>query len=533
MRVTNVMMIENMKYNLHNNMGKLERLQYETAQGKRFRYPSDDPIRVTRSLKYYTDISKSEQHLRNVADATSWMTTTEAAMNELRSIVHRTHELTVQASNSTNQEDLDKIKAEIDELKNNAIQLANSTYAGRSLFSGLQTNKPLLKTSGDIAALYHAFKDGVKDEEEFNKNSAFYEKGIEDLKALFKNHSEYYEDKLKAHTAHETEVNNKFTKEYQSLLDGYKLQAKKSQDPAATAAIIAANGEPQPTNVAEYQALLTKYKVALELDGKLKESVNEVTKTLNKRNTDLENSYTAQQAELTAEKAKADQLKADIQFFEGKLTAMSKPATWIELKNLQDIPVGPPPSQKFSDFIKNNHDFLKLQIGEYNIDLKNSEKFEYNTGVAERVEVNTLGYSIFGGKYTDPDQPDYNPTPDLNGKSIRKYEKPFLIGLLENISKNLDHKDQTEIKKDITRMKDVLDNVLKVTAEFGAKTNRMKLTKNKIEDSVFNLKSLMSDNEDVSLAEAMTKLLTEENVYRASLGVTGRIVQPSLMDFLR
>ncbi|RRD94214.1 flagellar hook-associated protein FlgL, partial [Bacillus licheniformis] len=118
-------------------------------------------------------------------------------------------------------------------------------------------------------------------------------------------------------------------------------------------------------------------------------------------------------------------------------------------------------------------------------------------------------------------------------KDVKQFGQPFIIGLLENISKNLTNKDQVEIKKDITRVKDVLDNVLKVTAEFGAKTNRMKLTKNKIEDSVFNLKSLMSDNEDVSLAEAMTKLLTEENVYRASLGVTGRIVQPSLMDFLR
>lgn len=532
MRVTNVMMIENMKYNLHTNMGKLERLQYETAQGKRFRYPSDDPIRVTRSLKYYTDISKSEQHLRNVSDATSWMTTTEAAMNELRAIVHRTHELTVQASNSTNREELDKIKAEIDELKGSAIQLANSTYAGRSLFSGLQTNKPLLKTSGDIAAMYHAFKDGVT-QAEFDKNPKFYQEQMEDLKSLFKDHSEYYNDKLKAYEAHKTEVNNQFVKEYQSLLEGYKLQATKSKDPAAAAAIGTANGKPQPASIVEYRALVNEYKAALELDGKLKESENEMTKSLNQKNTELETSYTTQETELNAEKAKADQLKADVQFFETKLAAMSKSATWAELNNLQNIAVGNPPSQKFSDFIKNNYDFLKLQIGEYNIDLKNSEKFEYNTGVAERVEVNTLGYSIFGGKYADPDSPDYNPIPDAEDKSVRKHEKPFLIGLLENISKNLNHKDQVEIKKDITRVKDVLDNVLKVTSEFGAKTNRMKLTKNKIEDSVFNLKSLMSDNEDVSLAEAMTKLLTEENVYRASLGVTGRIVQPSLMDFLR
>lgn len=525
MRVTNVMMIENMKYNLHTNMGKLERLQYEASQGKRFRYPSDNPIAVTRSLKYYTDISKSEQHLRNVSDSVSWMTTTEAAVNELRVIVHRTHELTVQASNTTNREELDKIRAEISELKDSAIQLANSTYAGRSLFSGFQTDKALLKTPGDIAATFHAFKDGVS-EADFNQNTRMYQDKMEDLKSLFKNHPEYYENKRKAYEAHKTRVNEEYVKKYGALLEDYRIQAGKSKDPLAAGAINTANAKPQPTDIAGYQALIGEYKAALELDGKLKESSDDMTKALNMRNGELGVSYAGQETALNEEKSKADQLKEDIRFFEGKLAGLSTPATWTEWKTLQETVVANPPHQTFSDLIKNNYDFLKLQVGEYNITLKSDEKFEYNTGISERVEVNTLGFSLFGAEYTDPDSPNYN-------REVEKYQKPFLVGLFENISKNMSNKDQGELQKDITRMKDVLDNVLKVTAEFGARTNRMKLTKNKIEDSVFNLKSLMSDNEDVSLAEAMTKLLTEENVYRASLGVTGRIVQPSLMDFLR
>ena len=113
MRVTSLMMIKGMKYNVSKNMASLEQLQYRVAEGKKFRYPSDDPIGVSRSLKYNTDISKGKQHLSNVKDTVSWMTTTEAALNELKEILHRTHELTVQAANGSNLEELDKIKAEI------------------------------------------------------------------------------------------------------------------------------------------------------------------------------------------------------------------------------------------------------------------------------------------------------------------------------------------------------------------------------------------------------------------------------------
>jgi hypothetical protein len=35
------------------------------------------------------------------------------------------------------------------------------------------------------------------------------------------------------------------------------------------------------------------------------------------------------------------------------------------------------------------------------------------------------------------------------------------------------------------------------------------------------------------MAEAITELQSRENVYRASLGVGGRILPPSLLDFLK
>ncbi|HEY8361935.1 MAG TPA: flagellar hook-associated protein FlgL, partial [Tissierellaceae bacterium] len=71
-----------------------------------------------------------------------------------------------------------------------------------------------------------------------------------------------------------------------------------------------------------------------------------------------------------------------------------------------------------------------------------------------------------------------------------------------------------------------------ITSEIGARINRLNLTENKLEDQLLTLKELLSYNEDVSLPDALMRLAIEENVYRASLGVSARIIQPSLMDFL-
>ena len=302
-----------MTYNLNGTLQRLEKLQYESSVGKKFRVPSDDPIGASKSLKFNTDISKVDQYLRNTKDAKSWMKETESALKEINAVLHRANELTVQAANGTNSQDLDKIKDEIKELKGHIIQVANSTYAGRSLFTGFKTDKSLLDKDGN-----------------------------------------------------------------------------------------------------------------------------------------------------------------------------------------------------------------------YNVDLNSDEVFVYNVGVAEKVSINILGNKVLGS-VDDDGNPDY--TTDVSGQTPG--EKAYLIQIFDDLEEALDTVDQDKIQEALGNIKDSTNQVLSITSEIGARTNRLELTENKLEDQLITLKELLSFNEDVSLPEAFMKLAIEENVYRASLGIGGRIIQPSLMDFLR
>ena len=78
-----------------------------------------------------------------------------------------------------------------------------------------------------------------------------------------------------------------------------------------------------------------------------------------------------------------------------------------------------------------------------------------------------------------------------------------------------------------------MENILAKVAEVGAKVNRMELVVNRMQDEYLNFNRLLSQTEDVDMAEVITQLKNEENIYMAALAGGARIIQPSLVDFLR
>ncbi|WP_053360844.1 flagellar hook-associated protein FlgL [Bacillus sp. FJAT-27251] len=78
-----------------------------------------------------------------------------------------------------------------------------------------------------------------------------------------------------------------------------------------------------------------------------------------------------------------------------------------------------------------------------------------------------------------------------------------------------------------------MDRILTAWAETGAVKGRMEAVENRLKDSDYQLRLMLSKVEDVDLAEAITKLKSEEAVYQASLAVTSKMIQSTLVDYLR
>ncbi|MEN8906418.1 MAG: flagellar hook-associated protein FlgL, partial [Clostridiales bacterium] len=151
MRITNTMLVNNMSGYISKNLTKMQKYQYMIANGKKIELPSDDPVVAARSLKFRTDMAEVEQYKRNVEDANSWLETTEIALGNVGDVMQRVRELSVEAASEHIVDgDLLKINDEIKQLRTQLINIGNTTYAGRYIFSGFGTNTPLLNEDGEF-----------------------------------------------------------------------------------------------------------------------------------------------------------------------------------------------------------------------------------------------------------------------------------------------------------------------------------------------------------------------------------------------
>ncbi|NFF64939.1 flagellar hook-associated protein FlgL [Clostridium sporogenes] len=161
------------------------------------------------------------------------------------------------------------------------------------------------------------------------------------------------------------------------------------------------------------------------------------------------------------------------------------------------------------DALKNLSDEDLKHLGEYN-QINAKLKAEISEGVI--MEYNVTATEILQG-----------------GGDLRQ--------LLENIVEHLDSDKPEEINKlygeDLGSIDKVLDNVLRIRSEVGAKQNRMDAAKEMNKETNFNMIEILSNIEDVNLVEKNMEFAILQSVYISSLQTSAKVLQPTLMDYLR
>jgi flagellar hook-associated protein 3 FlgL len=93
--------------------------------------------------------------------------------------------------------------------------------------------------------------------------------------------------------------------------------------------------------------------------------------------------------------------------------------------------------------------------------------------------------------------------------------------------------DEAGIRTGLDQLADRLDTLTSAQALAGATSNRLERAVEKSGDAVFDLTAGLTRIEDVDLARASVDLQLQEVAYQAALAATARVMQPSLVDFLR
>lgn len=91
----------------------------------------------------------------------------------------------------------------------------------------------------------------------------------------------------------------------------------------------------------------------------------------------------------------------------------------------------------------------------------------------------------------------------------------------------------TEIRARLDDLTADMNNVLGKQAIIGAIGNRLSLTQGRIDERKSILTQHYASIQDINLPETIADLNYQQNILQASLGVTAKIMQTSLLDFLR
>ncbi|GHU94113.1 flagellar hook-associated protein FlgL [Clostridia bacterium] len=109
-----------------------------------------------------------------------------------------------------------------------------------------------------------------------------------------------------------------------------------------------------------------------------------------------------------------------------------------------------------------------------------------------------------------------------------------LYGLEEDGETEMDPPpNNTTLQPYIAKLQEAQRRSLATLAELGGRQNRLELVTDRYGQDTINYTQMKSDAEDLDQAEAIMNFSMMEAVYRAALSVGSRVIQPTLVDFLR
>jgi flagellar hook-associated protein 3 FlgL len=86
---------------------------------------------------------------------------------------------------------------------------------------------------------------------------------------------------------------------------------------------------------------------------------------------------------------------------------------------------------------------------------------------------------------------------------------------------------------DVANLDTRIEGIENAQASIGARTRRLETMKDRNDTDGITLKQSLSQVEDADLAQVTLELQMQQVAYQAALQATAKVIQPSLVDFLR
>lgn len=559
MRVTNKMLSGSFLRDMRKNLSNMQKLQQQMTSGKEISKPSDDPFKVARSMQLHTDINSNKQFNENISDTINWLDTTDTALDQAGNVLQRMHELLISAGNAGYSENERRaIKDEINEKIGEFSQVMNTSFDGKYVFGGSRgTTKPLDVKGGvkyenakvvKINNLDQWKDDGGKTKLTFSDGTTTstisISDGIENVSDLADEINKNLDENLKLRAVPNIGENSimfisKNTADITISKDGSEATYPTDLDVSAPikTAVIKDSGNTE---------LIYYKKGGGEL---LRETLVEIDTA------DINANWQNGQIELKLTEVNGTETNVTINLPADIDKNIDGSVDTDELIEVINDNINPPLQGKLllSKVTKDGKEFVEFnsssgnEIKITNTTVNNDDIVNMKDQIIGNIESKMISDKL-KTEISQGVSMEYNVTAsELLQFTTEKGETKDLRDMFKAIVNHLDGKnaDGGEIdnsgvdsvkeltNSDLQNIKDALNNLLKVRAEVGAKQNRMESGKEKNEEENFNMMEILSKTEDIDITEKTMQYATMQTIYMASLQTSAKVLQPSLIDYLR
>lgn len=166
-RITQRLMVAHSLSALQLGLNRLADTQEKLSTGRQINRPSDSPTGTNDAMRLRAQLAADAQHARNAQDGLSWMGQTDSTLTSMLDNVNRARDLLTQGASTGNSgpDARAAIAAEMRQIRDSLLSLANTQYLGRPIFGGT-TDSPVAydKTGafvGDQNAVNRTIGTGV------------------------------------------------------------------------------------------------------------------------------------------------------------------------------------------------------------------------------------------------------------------------------------------------------------------------------------------------------------------------------------
>ena len=129
--------------------------------------------------------------------------------------------------------------------------------------------------------------------------------------------------------------------------------------------------------------------------------------------------------------------------------------------------------------------------------------------------------------------PGVNVQVNVSGEDVLGDGTTGLLATLRGIVTDLNADNGPALRARVAELDQGLDNLNAVRAKVGATTNRLESADSRLQEFEGTTLGILSENEDVDMGKAMIDFSIQQAALQAGLQAGSRIVQNSLLDFLR